>query len=91
MLTCRLHVGGDVDVVGHLGHLHGEALLHLGELGLVLGRGNERHGQALGAEAAGAAHAVQVLVRHVGEICTYIAERKRERERERESALERRT
>jgi len=31
-----LTVGGDIDLVGHLGHLHGEALLHLLHLLLIL-------------------------------------------------------
>ena len=68
LASARLrHVGVDVDLVGEDGDVHLEAALHRGELvGVVLVR-DEADGQALGAEATGAAHAVQVLVRSGGE------------------------
>ena len=60
--TFYLHVGRLIDDLGQLGHLHGEALLHLLQHLLVLGARDEGDRKTLGAEPARTAHAVKVLV-----------------------------
>jgi hypothetical protein len=54
-----VHVGAGVDGVGQHLDLHVEAVLHLVEHLAVRLAGHKGDGQALGAEAAGAAHPVQ--------------------------------
>mmetsp|Transcript_9195 Transcript_9195/g.16849 ORF Transcript_9195/g.16849 Transcript_9195/m.16849 type:complete len:392 (+) Transcript_9195:196-1371(+) len=56
------HVRVDVDLVGKDGDVHLEARLHRGELIGVVLVGDEADGQALGAEAPGTPHAMEVLV-----------------------------
>ena len=62
------HVGADVDRLGQLRDGHLETRLHVLEGLGILVVGNEGDGEALGAEAAGAADAVQVGVRHLGHV-----------------------
>ena len=67
MVELELTVGGGIDLLRQGGDLYGEAVLHFLQRTLVVGRRDERHRETLGAEAAGAAHAMQVLVRVRGQ------------------------